>query len=431
MEDRVYNPQFYDLQFLKNKSGVYQIRNICNNKIYIGSTMDLKSRCKSHFNSLNRGRHQNKYLQRAYNKYGKQNFIFEIIEFCNPEIRFDIEQYWINQYIGNIICYNINEKASCPPIRTKEQGNSPTFTKEQREHLSKLQKELYEREPERRKQVSERQKGKCVGKDHPNARVVVCLETGKIYLSITEAQLATGIKQTSISCCCCGRSLTANGLHWMFKEDYDKLTRTQIQDIINFVPCKLGKPCVCLETGKVYISLAEAAKQIKCGIASICLVCNHKLKSIKGLRFVYKDEFDKMSKAQINRILQTKIKKLKQPCICLETQKIYNSITDASKCTNIQRSVIQSCCSHKIKMAGGFHWLYQCEYEQLSEESIKAILCGKRKTTGKPCKCLETGQVFESAMQASKIFKLADRQIRNSCKGLKAYTRGYHFEYVE
>jgi len=59
---------------------VYQITNISNNKIYIGSTIIPYNRLLMHYRSLNRGDHENIYLQRAWNKYGKDNFEFEILD---------------------------------------------------------------------------------------------------------------------------------------------------------------------------------------------------------------------------------------------------------------------------------------------------------------------------------------------------------------
>lgn len=62
------------------KNCVYRIVNINNNKVYIGSTIDSERRSLEHFSHLERGVHINTYLQRAYNKHGKNMFIFDIIE---------------------------------------------------------------------------------------------------------------------------------------------------------------------------------------------------------------------------------------------------------------------------------------------------------------------------------------------------------------
>lgn len=63
--------------------GIYQIRNLINNKIYIGSSINLSEREYKHFWMLSNGTHDNEYLQNSYNKYGRKNFIFEVIELCD------------------------------------------------------------------------------------------------------------------------------------------------------------------------------------------------------------------------------------------------------------------------------------------------------------------------------------------------------------
>lgn len=63
-------------------TGIYKITNVVNNKIYIGSTTNLKSRVAHHKSYLRRGIHGNKHLQAAYTKYGEESFKFELIEEC-------------------------------------------------------------------------------------------------------------------------------------------------------------------------------------------------------------------------------------------------------------------------------------------------------------------------------------------------------------
>lgn len=59
---------------------IYQIRNKINNKIYIGSTNNVRKRWNNHRSKLNNNIHENQYLQKAWNKYGEINFQFSIIE---------------------------------------------------------------------------------------------------------------------------------------------------------------------------------------------------------------------------------------------------------------------------------------------------------------------------------------------------------------
>jgi predicted GIY-YIG superfamily endonuclease len=60
--------------------GVYAIYNTENNKIYVGSSVDVYNRVYlEHIKLLNSNKHYNKYLQDAYNK-DKESFIFVLIE---------------------------------------------------------------------------------------------------------------------------------------------------------------------------------------------------------------------------------------------------------------------------------------------------------------------------------------------------------------
>ena len=51
--------------------GIYSITNKLNNKRYIGQSI---ARIKRHFRELRRGVHHCHHLQRAFDKYGEDNF---------------------------------------------------------------------------------------------------------------------------------------------------------------------------------------------------------------------------------------------------------------------------------------------------------------------------------------------------------------------
>jgi group I intron endonuclease len=78
--------------------GIYKITLITNGKFYIGSSIDIKIRWNNHKNELKKGIHGNKKLQNACNKYGYNNFIFEILEECEKvkEIILEREQFYID-----------------------------------------------------------------------------------------------------------------------------------------------------------------------------------------------------------------------------------------------------------------------------------------------------------------------------------------------
>jgi group I intron endonuclease len=75
--------------------GVYCIRHVATNRVYVGSTNNLSKRLSRHRRDLTLNRHHNSYLQSEWNRYGADAFIFEVLE-LTPQFRFR-ERYWISQ----------------------------------------------------------------------------------------------------------------------------------------------------------------------------------------------------------------------------------------------------------------------------------------------------------------------------------------------
>lgn len=59
---------------------IYKIRCLINNKLYIGWCKNFYVRKRTHLQHLKRNNHHSIKLQYAWNKYGSDNFVFEIIE---------------------------------------------------------------------------------------------------------------------------------------------------------------------------------------------------------------------------------------------------------------------------------------------------------------------------------------------------------------
>lgn len=81
--------------------GVYKIENNINKKVYIGSSFCIEKRWKKHRVSLNSGKHYNNHLQDAYNLYGKDTFLYSVLEECEKTCLEECEQKWIEFYGGN------------------------------------------------------------------------------------------------------------------------------------------------------------------------------------------------------------------------------------------------------------------------------------------------------------------------------------------
>lgn len=78
---------------LNQKCGIYKIT--CNEHSYIGSSINIYYRLKRHISDLLRNKHANKYMQNAFNKYGKDSFNFEVIEECSRVVLIKTEAHYI------------------------------------------------------------------------------------------------------------------------------------------------------------------------------------------------------------------------------------------------------------------------------------------------------------------------------------------------
>ncbi len=89
------------------KSGIYQIFNIKTGHVYIGQSVNIYARWRQHQNSLNSEKHDNKYLQSAWSKYGSEVFEFNILTECSKSDLLLAEVYWYNFYKETGKIYNL------------------------------------------------------------------------------------------------------------------------------------------------------------------------------------------------------------------------------------------------------------------------------------------------------------------------------------
>lgn len=99
----------YEINAL-NKPGIYEILNIKNNKRYIGQSIHVRTRLLKHRRILKKNEHQSKHLQNSWNKYGEENFVFNVIEYCEIEELDSKEDYYILKYNSNNREYGYNER---------------------------------------------------------------------------------------------------------------------------------------------------------------------------------------------------------------------------------------------------------------------------------------------------------------------------------
>ncbi len=136
VSEAVRNLLIRQLKMDKRVGGIYAIRNITNNKRYVGSTNDFRNRWRQHSQDLRKGEHNNIKLQRAWNKYGETNFVFETLEICsseNDQEMLEKEYFWSNKFDVIKSGYNLEtiDKAGRPVFTSKTKRKIADVVKNQ------------------------------------------------------------------------------------------------------------------------------------------------------------------------------------------------------------------------------------------------------------------------------------------------------------
>lgn len=185
--------------------GIYSIVNTTNGKQYIGSTSNFQKRKVDHLFFLRKGKHHSQYLQSSYNKYGEDNFQFNLLLQCSQEELILIEQYYIDFYKPE---YNMSKTAGTT-FGTKR-------SKETKLKMSLAQKEKTISEFTKKKQSEIK-----VGKPSGARKTVykICKMSNEIlnkYISAKEASILNNMKKTAITNCASGFSKSAGGYIWRY-----------------------------------------------------------------------------------------------------------------------------------------------------------------------------------------------------------------------
>lgn len=193
------------LAVLKNK-GVYQIKNLFNGKIYIGSTLtSFIYRWRQHSSKLKLGKHENNHLQSSYNKYGESNFEYSVLYIgtSKDDIR-SKEQELINSFdscnhnkgynLDFIVDRSIRSDGTKRKISLSRKGKcsgssngfyGKTHTEEVKEHI---------RQAHIGKRLSDTTKEKMSEKKKIKVKI-----NGIIYPSIKDAAEKLGLSKATLS----------------------------------------------------------------------------------------------------------------------------------------------------------------------------------------------------------------------------------------
>lgn len=232
------------------KNVIYKIRNVVNNKFYIGSTVDSRKRFWEHRKHLRNGTHDCIHLQRSWNKYGEDCFKFEIVEQLNDRSElYPAEQKWLDQHFGKEYLYNVSANADSPM-----RNASP----EMRAHLAKKTKEWinksghprlgYKFTEEEIRKNSECHIGLCAGEKHYRYGKTVSEETRKKIGDTQRGKPKAKGRKVSPEGMAKIRSAAEAGHYkgWLGKKHTEESK------------AKMSKQIICVNDNKVFTSLTSA-----------------------------------------------------------------------------------------------------------------------------------------------------------------------------
>lgn len=199
---------------------IYCITNKITGKRYVGSAVNFRIRRNQHLHHLRNKNHHSRYLQNAWNKYRENNFVFLVLEEVDDVNNLLTREQW---YLDNTNCeYNICRIAgSSLGIKRTEETKRKVGDAFRGKALS----------DEHRNKISAALKGRIFSEEHcrklgiineKNYRPILQYskagELIKEWPSITEAVKSFNPPAETINANLGGRSKTAKGLVWKYKE---------------------------------------------------------------------------------------------------------------------------------------------------------------------------------------------------------------------
>lgn len=282
--------------------GIYKITNTINNKSYIGQSCNIEERWKRHKYAKD-----NFAIHLAIQKYGIVNFSFSILEECSKEQLNDKEIYWIEYYNSiedgyNMIPGGSNGAGYAKGIKVQQYNLDGSFIKE--------------------------------------------------YESALQAANETLINHSDI-CRCCRKEISHAGkFQWKYSNSNKQICPINIDKLS--IQKEINQYDLQGKLVNTYPSLAEAERMTGIRKSTICSVCKGKGKTAGGYRWSYTDKQLDMGKQKSG--IKKKVYQYDKNFTLI---KIFDSITEASKVTQITLSGISETCRGKRKTAGGYIWSFK------------------------------------------------------------------------
>ncbi len=179
-------------------AGIYFIECKVTNKRYIGSSKDIGIRLSKHFSELYLNTHTNKQLLNDFNKYGRDNFNFGILERTTDNLLELERKYQIEQGIDNLYNYKVSDYYIDKSLRSKY-ANSDKSSHKTIEYRNKM------------KLIKSNSIGQYIKCPNGNIELI------RSYNNMDEViEVNSTFKPQPIRGACNGSKRSAYGYHWRY-----------------------------------------------------------------------------------------------------------------------------------------------------------------------------------------------------------------------
>lgn len=308
---------------------IYFIVNKTNDKKYIGSTNNFFDRQYQHINSLRRRKHHSILLQRAWDKYGEENFEFVIIASVVDKSKLiEIEQSFLDEFktYDNHFGYNVCQIAENPTSIPESSKKKAIETR-----LKKYGKKVLQFTSDGKKLIAE-------------------------FSSVLETIQKTDINRSSLNECLRGKCLTAYGYRWQFKDNpniKEIIPSRSLRAVSQYdLQENLINDFISIKDAVRYMNFPETAD----GKISKC--CKGLLKQYRGYIWKFTENDKVVSRYRKSKFPSRKVLQYDMSGNFIKEWKdIQSAALEINK--SIDCSSIVRCCQKKYKQAYGYIWRYK------------------------------------------------------------------------
>jgi hypothetical protein len=149
----------------------------------------------------------------------------------------------------------------------------------------------------------------------------------------------------------------AKGRRLMYVDDYEE--GRQSRELQKGAAAVNARSVICLDDGKVYGTVSEAATAYGTTQPHVTSVCKGVRGAAAGHKFAYLDEFKKGEAPSFPKRTKGAGHHRARAVICVDTGERWSTITDAARSVGVTTGAIWNACQGKARTVAGRRWRYE------------------------------------------------------------------------